>query len=217
MDARLLKPIAPYVGQVVGYVETSHERRNMCVISGLWFAVATEPRQEELAKGEIGSAGLVVYWPKLPREERHGRGRMRHVFRSMFPSIIFVKCEPHPDHWGHVRGCRGVHRLLGHCSPLAIPEGALEVVRLREFEEAQKEAERAHREEVAKIARDKGKSGIIWDFAPEEVVRIKHGPFAGFNAQLEDAVDDHDRIKALVSLFGRQSAIELSAFDIDKL
>lgn len=212
-----LKPIAPYViGQVVGRGETSSFRREMCTVDGQWFAVATEGRQEELAKGEIAKNGLITYWPQMPRQERHGRGQTRFIFRSMFPSVVFVKCLPVADHWGMIKSSRGVRRLLGADGPHAIKDGEIDVVKLREAEAAAEEAERAHRAGIAKIAKDKGKSGLIWDFSAEETVRIKHGPFAGFYAQLTAAVDEHDRIKALVHLFGRSSSIELTAFDVER-
>jgi transcription antitermination factor NusG len=214
-DALADRPLR--IGDVVGHVQTRGSRLDYCAANGLWFAVATEGRQEELASGEIADGGLVVYWPKLPRGERHGRGQMRVVYRSMFPSIVFIKCDPAPDHWGFVRSARGVRRILGCTAPLSIPDGAIEVVRLYEAEATQKEAERQHREEVAKVARDNGKSGLVWYFEPGEVVRIKHGPFAGFNAQLETAVDDRDRINALVDVLGGKTKTDLSAFDIEAL
>jgi transcription antitermination factor NusG len=72
-------------------------------------------------------------------------------------------------------------------------------------------------EEAAAVAMAGGKSGIVWHFSEGDRVRIKNGPFAAFYAELQSAVDPHDRIKAFLSLFGRVSLVELSAFDIESL
>jgi transcriptional antiterminator NusG len=204
------------VGQIVGYVEKPSAHREVCLVSGQWFVVATEFRQEKLAIEEIGHAGLVVYAPQIARSERHGRGNMRTILRYVFPSYLLVKCDPQPDHWKLITKARGVHRLLGCDSPKPIHEGEIEVIRLYEAEQAERQRDRERCEETAKRAREGGKSGLVWHFEPGERVRIKNGPFAAFYAQLESAVDDRDRISALVDLFGRRSTIELSAFDIEE-
>jgi transcription antitermination factor NusG len=200
-------------GDIVGYVEP--RRQNVCIVSGRWFGVCTEGRQETLARGEIAAAGLISYLPMVPRRESHGRGAERTTWRPMFPSYMLVKCDPTPDHWDIVKASRGVHRILGIDGPQHIGDDAIDVIRLYEAEQAEKEKHRIRCDEARKAAQEKGKSGIIWDFAPGEIVKIKHGPFAGFYAQLETAVDDHDRIRALVDLFGRQSSTSFSAFDLE--
>lgn len=199
------KPIAPYViGQVVGYVDKPDPvaTLNFCPV-GTWFVVSTEPRQESLAMSEIAESGIVTYLPIIPRQEAHGRGRMRVCERPMFPTYLFACCEE--SMWGRMRSARGVNHIVG-----SVDRGAIEVVRMREAEEAEREGVR-----LSRFAG--GKSNIVWHFSPGDMVRIKGGPFAGFNAQLETAVDDHDRIRALVNLFGRQTPSEFSAFDIEAL
>lgn len=202
------------VGQVVGYIE---KPKLACVVKGFWYGVCTEYRQEKLAVGDIAAAGLVVFWPRVPHIQRHGRGKERSVLRSMFPGYMLVKCDPTWDHWGWVTSARGVKRLLGIDGPQKIPDEAIEVIRLHETEEAERETERLALEAARKRAQEKGRSGVVWDFAPDERVRIKHGPFKGFYAQLTTAVDVHDRVKALLSLFGGRSEAEISAFDLEPL
>lgn len=192
------------------------QRDNICRVIGQWFAVSTEPRRDELAKGELAQSGFVVYWPRMTRQEPHGRGRLRYSLRPIFPGILFIKVNLTVDNYSVVRATRGVRRLLGADKPQAIPEAAIDVVKLYEAEQAEKERERQHREFVAQRARDKGGSGIIWDFSPGETMRIKHGPFAGFYAKLASTVDEKDRISVLVDLFGRESATKLSAFDLER-
>jgi transcriptional antiterminator NusG len=128
---------------------------------------------------------------------------------------MLVKCTL--DQHQLVRSARGVRRFLGNDGhPQTVDDDRLEVIRLVEAEKANDERLRAIAEHAAAKARAGGRSGIVWHFAQGDQIRIKTGPFAGFYAELTDAVDVHDRIRAFVSLFGRQSLVELSAFEIEK-
>ncbi len=206
-----LMPISDALGGLVQQQDVS------CSVSGDWFAVNTEPKHETLAREEIADHGVVVYLPLFTRQERHGKGRMRTVSRPMFPGYLFARCELNDRNYHAIKSARGVHRLLGNGRPHYIDPGALEVVRLKEAEFAEKEARRVAIEEAARIAKEGGKSGIIWHFTAGDRVRIKTGPFASFYAELDSAVDSHDRLKALVHIFGRKVPTDLSAFDIEAL
>lgn len=194
------------------------EQGHVCLVAGDWYVCSIEPRHEELAKGEVVKHGLVPYLPLCPRRERHGRGAERTMWRPMFGSYMFVRFDLTEDNWNRIRAARGVRRLLGcEGKPMPVDDGLIEAIRLYEAEEVEKERLRGVVEEAAVKARAGGKSGLIWHFTAGERVRIKNGPFANFYAELESAVDDHDRIKALVNYFGRKSSTELSAFDIEAI
>lgn len=190
---------------------------NTCLIAGNWFALCAEPRQEALAVGEIAKGGFVAYWPRAPRQERHGRGAIRSVYRSVFPGYLFVKCVLTSEAFQYVKNSRGVKRFLGAEKPIPVSDDAIAVIKLYESEKAEEERCRVAKEEARLHAQQNGRSGIIWDFTAGEQVLIKNGPFSRFYAELTAAVDEHDRIRALVNAFGRASTIEISAFDIEKV
>jgi transcription antitermination factor NusG len=188
---------------------------NICKSAGQWYVVSIEHQQEDLAKHEVACRGMVAYLPVAPKRERHGRGSHRTAWRPLLGLYMFVRCMP--AQWGLVTAARGVRRFLGvNGSPQAIDDGHIEVIRLVEAEKAEAERDREALEDAAARARANGRSGIIWQFSQGDRVRIKTGPFAGLYAQLTAAVDVHDRIKALVSILGGPSPIELSAFDVEK-
>lgn len=191
------------------------ENTRSCTTVGEWYVVSIEHQQGQLAKGEVAGRGMVPYLPMIPQRERHGRGSERTVWRPMLGLYMFVKCVP--KQWDLVRSARGVRRFLGNDGiPQWFSQDRIEVIRLVEAEKAEMEGKRAAMEEAAARAKASGRSGIIWHFTAGDRVRIKNGPFAGFYADLTAAVDSHDRIRALVSLFGAKPIVELSAFDIEK-
>jgi transcription antitermination factor NusG len=209
---RPLRPIGPQIAELVEL------ERQQCTVIGEWFAISVEVRQEQLAKGELAKCGFIPYLPVVWRKERHGRGAMRNVRRSMFVNYMFVKCEPVAEHWQKVATTRGVRRILGQDRrPKAIEEGKMEVIRFVEADSLKAELDRAIEEASAEIAKAGGKSGIVWHFTAGDRVRIKNGPFAGFYAELQTAVDSRDRIRADISLLGGNPLVELSAFDIEAL
>lgn len=197
------------------FAALAHEPDRTCQAAGDWYVVSIEHQQEDLAKREVAARGMVPYLPMCPKRERHGRGARRTVWRPLLGLYMFVKCLP--QQFGNVTSARGVHRFLGMDSrPMAIDEYRIEVIQLVEAEKAEGERKRAAEEDAAAKARAGGRSGIVWDYAEGERVRIRTGAFAGFYADLTAAVDVHDRIRVLVNCFGRRSLVELSAFEIAK-
>lgn len=190
----------------------------ICTVIGNWFVISVEARQHNLAKGELAQRGIVPYLPMIPSRERHGRAAMRTTYRPMFGPYMFIRCKLTADNWGLVTSARGVKRFLGADNrPEQIDDGHMEIIRAVEALKNEAEIRRMELEQAAEKAKENGRSGIVWDFSEGDLVRIKNGPFAAFNAKLESAVDEHDRIRALVSILGGPSRVTLSAFDIEVL
>ena len=53
-------------------------------------------------------------------------------------------------------------------------------------------------------------------FSKGDSVRIIDGPFMGFNGLLDEVDSDHSRVKALVSIFGRSTPVELAFSQIER-
>jgi transcriptional antiterminator NusG len=210
---RSLKPLAPSLGDLVS------EPDNQCTVIGDWYVVNVEPRCEDMVREGIHGAGLVPFFPMVPTEQRHGRGKMRLVERPVFPGYGFVRGMRNDVAWHKVTSTRGVHRVLANINglPMPVTEREIETIKLYVTTRIEAIDEARKLVELAELAKRGGKSGIIWHFSEGDRVRIKEGPFAAFYAELESAVDEHDRIKALVHLFGRKTSVVLSAFQIEAL
>ena len=200
-----LKPIGSHLAELV------EADRQQCSVMGDWYVASYEAREQKRLVGEMVHRGLIPYIALVPRRERHGRGAERTVYRSMFGLYMFVKCTMTMAHYSLIMSTRGIRRLLGKDGkPKPIEPGKMEAIRYVVALEEEKEAARAK-------ARAGGKSGLVWQFSPEQRIRIKSGPFSGFFAELQTAVDAHDRIRAQLALFGSQRVVELSAFDIEAI
>lgn len=55
-----------------------------------------------------------------------------------------------------------------------------------------------------------------FNFAKGETIRVIEGPFAGFDAVVEDVNHDKGKLKASISIFGRQTAVELDFIQISQ-
>ncbi len=55
-----------------------------------------------------------------------------------------------------------------------------------------------------------------FNFAKGEIIRVIEGPFAGFDAVVEDVNHDKGKLKASISIFGRQTAVELDFVQISQ-
>jgi len=55
------------------------------------------------------------------------------------------------------------------------------------------------------------------DFAPGEVVSITDGPFKGFDGAISEIDTQKGKIKVMVSMFGRDTPVELDALQVRKV
>ena len=189
---------------VMGERVTVSDHEQVCLTDGQWYAVAISGRQHKLACEDIAALGYVPYLPLEIITEAHGRGTVRTVERPMFGPYMFVRCPSIPQCWRQIATARGVAELVGTMGkPSRVHHGEIEAIRLFEAES------------YSASAAKKTRTGTVWHFSPGDIVRIKGGPLASLYAQLETSVDEHDRIKATVHIFGRSSLTDLSAYDIE--
>lgn len=114
------------------------------------------------------------------------------VERKIFPGYVLVKMVMNDESWHVVRNVRGVTSFVGPGSkPVALTEA--EVIRLG--------VER----------RD-----ITVGYAVDDRVRIIDGPLEGFLGTVTELTLDKNRVKVMVSMFGRDTAVELEPDQVEK-
>lgn len=126
-------------------------------------------------------------------------GARRELSRKFFPGYLLVEMEDSEDTQRLVRSTPKVTGFVGggaRPTPLSPEEVAL---LLQQVEQGTASA-RTHGE-----------------FQKEDAVRIIDGPFMGFEGVVDEMNKDQQRLKILVSIFGRATPVELSFLQVERL
>ena len=129
-------------------------------------------------------------------------GKKVPVEQRQFPGYILVNMDMNENTWQIVRQTPGVTQIVGNGdTPLPLSRG--EVERL------------LHPGEAAEAAREKVKTTV--DYTIGETVKVIGGPLSDFTGAISDINVDQSRLKVLVSIFGRETPVELSFNQVAKL
>ena len=169
-----------------------------------WYVVHTYSGFEEKVKvsieEKVASKGLGEKIVKIliPTErvvELRG-GKKKESDRKFYPGYILVEMELDDETWHLVKGTPRVTGFVGGQNPVPIP--------IEEVELIMQQVERGPVSQV-KTQYQKGES-----------LRIVDGPFSNFNGFVETVDMDHGRLTVMVSIFGRQTPVELNFFQVEK-
>ncbi len=113
--------------------------------------------------------------------------------RKVFPGYVIIKMIMTDESWYVVRNCRGVTGFVGPGSkPVPLTE-----------------------EEILAIGLEK--KTVTVGFNVGDSIRVKYGPLEGFVGSV-DAIDmDRQKIKARISMFGRDTDVELEFNQVEAL
>lgn len=125
------------------------------------------------------------------------RGKKEDIKEKIFPGYILVQMLLDDDSWLVVRTTPGVTAFVG-IGNRPTPLSAKEVDAIVKFSQFQA---------------PKFKS----TFSTGEAVKIIDGPFADFLGAVESIDDAHGKLKVLVSIFGRETPVELDFLQVSKL
>jgi transcription termination/antitermination protein NusG len=126
-------------------------------------------------------------------------GKKQNVKRKVFPGYVLVRMDLDNDSWYVVRNTPAVTGFVG-------PPGAKPVpLSLDEVEAILREPEEG--EEVTPSV----------EYEEGENVRVTSGPFADFTGTISEINADQSKLKVLVSIFGRETPVELGFDQVAKL
>jgi transcriptional antiterminator NusG len=127
-------------------------------------------------------------------------GKKQNVKRKVFPGYVLVRMDLDDDSWYVVRNTPAVTGFVG-------PPGARPVpLSYREVEAILAEPEEGETAVVTKV-----------DYEVSENVRVTSGPFADFTGTISEINADASKLKVLVSIFGRETPVELGFDQVAKL
>ncbi len=119
--------------------------------------------------------------------------KKREVERKIFPGYVLVKMVMNDESWFIVRNTRGCTGFVGpNGKPVPLTD-----------------------EEVAALGVEKHE--VIINYTVGDMVRIVDGPLENFTGRVDEIDADKTKIKVTISMFGRETAVELEADQVELL
>ncbi|MEJ2684734.1 MAG: transcription termination/antitermination protein NusG [Candidatus Sulfobium sp.] len=123
-------------------------------------------------------------------------GKKKESDKKFYPGYILVEMDLDDETWHLIKNTPRVTGFVGGKHPVPIPEEEVDII-LQQVEKGP----------VPQVKTQYQKG---------ENVRIIDGPFSNFNGFVEDVDLDHGRLRVMVSIFGRQTPVELNFFQVEK-
>jgi len=187
---------------------------------GDWYVVHSYAGYENKVKtnleSRIQSLDMedYIFQVEVPTEDvvEIKNGKRQQVQRKVFPGYILVRMELTDDSWGAVRNTPGVTGFVGATSrpsPLSLDE----VVKI--LAPASRKAAAVGAGGKA-AAGEKPKIEVV-DYSIGESVTVMDGPFATLPATISEIDPVHQKLHVLVSIFGRETPVELAFSQVAKI
>lgn len=201
-------------------------RRELWAKPGDWFVVHTysgmENRVKSNLENRITSLNMEDYIHEIvvPTEEvaeiKNGQRKM--VKRTVLPGYVLVRMDLTDESWSAVRHTPSVTGFVGH-SHQPVPLSMSEVENmLAPAVVARAEAEAAAAGTPAAGSATTAKKPVeVADFDVSDSVMVVDGPFATLHATITEINAESQRVKALVEIFGRETPVELSFSQIQRV
>ena len=173
-----------------------------------WYVVQAysnyEKRVKETLEQNIRLANMEEKFGDIlvPSEEvvEMRDGQRRKTERKFFPGYVLVEMEMDDDSWHLVRRTNRVLGFVGGTNEQPAPITEKEVDRIMNRIQA---------------GADKPRPKTLYEVG--EVLRVIDGPFSDFDGVVEEVNYEKNRLKVLVSIFGRSTPVELGFGQVEKL
>jgi transcription termination/antitermination protein NusG len=180
-------------------------------LPGDWYVVHSYAGYENRVKGNLESRTQslnmedYIFQIEVPVHQvtEIKGGKRQQVQEKVLPGYILVRMDLTDESWAAVRNTPGVTGFVGlssRPSPLSLTEVATLL--------APEPQEKAAKAEVTRMA---------VEYEVGESVTVMDGPFATLPATVNEINPDTQKLKVLVSIFGRETPVELSFDQVSKL
>lgn len=123
-------------------------------------------------------------------------GKKREAEKKFYPGYILVEMEMDDETWHLVRSTPRVSGFVGGTSPVPVSEEEIDVI-LQQIEKGPP-------------------AQVKTQFTSGDLVRITDGPFQNFTGTVEEVDMDHGKLRVMVSIFGRNTPVELNFFQVER-
>ena len=191
-------------------------RSSLLMQDGDWYVVHSysghEKRVKQAIEHRVVSLNMEehIFQVEVPMEEvvEYKNGQKKQVTRVRMPGYVLVRMDLTDESWGAVRNTPGVTGFVGHAhQPVPLTPDEVYVMLAPPAPEAASGEERG------------GQSGpqIEVDFLVGEAITVIDGPFATLPGTISEISVDSQKLHVLVSIFGRETPVELSFAQVQKI
>ncbi|MBY0442973.1 MAG: transcription termination/antitermination protein NusG [Mycobacteriaceae bacterium] len=192
---------------------------------GNWYVIHSYAGYENKVKANLETrvqnldVGDYIFQVEVPTEEvtEIKNGQRKQVNRKVLPGYILVRMDLTDDSWAAVRNTPGVTGFVGATSR----PSALSLDDVVKFLLPQRQAKKAGRGATSAAAGvvETGleRPVIEVDYEVGESVTVMDGPFATLPATISEVNGEQQKLKVLVSIFGRETPVELMFSQVSKL
>ena len=168
---------------------------------GRWYVIHTYSGYENKVKANLEKAvenrGLqdLIFEIKVPMEEQieEKDGKRKAVMRKIFPGYVMIKMIITDDSWYVIRNTRGVTGFVGPGSkPVPLSDNEVRSMGVENIP-------------------------IRLDAEIGDNVRVTKGPLENFIGSIEEIFPEKQKVRVLVSMFGRDTPVELEYNQIQKI
>jgi transcriptional antiterminator NusG len=170
-----------------------------------WYVIHTYSGYENKVKTNLEhrissmDMGDKIFQVLVPTEEEIEikNGKRHPVEKKVFPGYVLVEMIMGDDSWYVVRNTPGVTSFVGSGNkPTPLTDGEVRAI-------------------LRQIKLDAPKYKVA--FTKGEAVRITDGPFTDLHGVVDDVNPERNKVKVLVSIFGRETPVDLDFLQIEKL
>ena len=170
-----------------------------------WYAVHTYAGHENKVKTTIErraeSMNLKdkVFRILIPTEQelRTRAGKKREIQRKIFPGYVLIEMVLDDTTWYLVKSTTGVTGFVSSGNK-PVPLQEKEIANI-----------------LAAVEGPRQKPKVMWEV--NQVIRVTMGPFADFTGTIQEMNVQKEKVKVLISIFGRDTPVELDFSQIEKI
>jgi transcriptional antiterminator NusG len=188
-----------------------------------WYVLRVQSSREEKIKENlekrVKSRGLETLFDRMviPTEtvQEIKAGKKRERKRKMYPGYLYLEIETEED---NAEGAQQRWKINGDAYHLI-----RETPGVGDFVGDRNQPVPMSEDDVRKILKitepsDEGEEKVIKvEFAKGDAVKIKNGPFDGFEGHVEEVDAENGRVQVIVTIFGRATPVGLENWQVEKV
>ncbi|WP_010541110.1 transcription termination/antitermination protein NusG [Dietzia alimentaria] len=207
---------APAINPIIAF------KRQLRKLPGDWFVIHSYAGYENKVKANLETRAVTlgaedkIFQVEVPIEEytEVKNGQKKVANRKVLPGYVLVRMELDDESWGVVRNTPGVTGFVSATGGAAGAPTPLSLSDVAKF--------LAPKPEKKAPGSSDGEGGLVppaveVEFKVGESVTVMDGPFATLPASISEVDPAAQKLKVLVSIFGRETPVELGFTQVEKI